>query len=52
MRNKTKFKPAKLAGLNFVYVNIAVHDGVDSEGGDAFEPELIHDILAMRDDCG
>ena len=35
---------------DFIDVNIAVHDGVDGQGGYALHSELIHDVLAMGDD--
>ena len=38
--------------LYVIDVNVAVGDGIDGQGGDAFETEFIHDILAMGDDGG
>ena len=32
---------------DFVDVNIAVHDGVNGQGGNALHAELIHDVLAV-----
>ena len=39
-------------GLNLVDIYIPVHDGIDSQGGDALHAELLHDVLAMGDDRG
>ena len=38
--------------LNLVDVYVAVGDGVDGEGGDALEAELVHDVAAVGDDRG
>ena len=44
--------PANWRGflLYTVDVYIAVGDGVDGQGGDALESELIHDVLAVGND--
>lgn len=38
--------------LDVVDVHIAVHDGIDGEGGDTLETEFGHDVLAVGDDGG
>ena len=47
--------PCRLAGIFYldgVDVDVAVGDGVDGEGGDAFEAEFVHDVFAVGDDGG
>ena len=38
--------------LYFIDVDIAVHDGIDSEGGNTLHAKLFHNVLAVGDDCG
>ena len=38
--------------LDLVDVDVAVHDGVDGKGADTLHAELLHDVLAVRNDCG
>ena len=41
-----------MASLNFIYVNVAVGDGIDGQGGDALEAQFIHDVFTVGDDGG
>ena len=34
---------------DFVDIHVAVHDGVDGEGGDALHAEFLHDVLTVGD---
>ena len=40
------------SSLDFVDVDVAVHDGVDGECGNTLHTQLFHDILAVGDDGG
>ena len=38
--------------LNHIHIHIAVHHGVDGEGWEVVDVELVHDVLAVRHDRG
>ena len=38
--------------LNHIHIHIAVHHGVDGEGREVVDVELVHDVFAVRHDRG
>ena len=38
--------------FDFIYVHVAVGDGIDGQCRHAFQAELVHDVFAMGDDGG
>ena len=38
--------------LYLVDVHVAVHHGIDGEGGDTLHTQFVHDVLAVGDDRG
>ena len=39
-----------MLAFHFIDIYVAMGDGVDSQGRDALESQLLHDILAVGDD--
>ena len=38
--------------LNHIHIHIAVHHGVDGEGREVVDVELVHDVFAVRHNRG